>query len=79
MQIPLGNIYLETFDSTSVLHQQVLEDLLTQSSSRFISSIASHLNLNQGLKSFPFDTAFLVRVESGEVVGYVFISKIIQD
>lgn len=77
--IDLDKILLMTYDKSNDGHRQLLLNFNGESQCDFISLIDSRLELNSNGKSFPFNTAFVVSLASGELVGYVFISSRRQD
>lgn len=80
MQININDVLLlDTFDSNNEEHKWLLEQFNNASHSKFISKISDRLMLNGSQKFFPFDTAFVVSLFSGEIIGYVFISSIRND
>ena len=79
MQINLEQLCLETFDKKNDKHLWLFYQFKENSKSNFISMIDSRLELNHKSKSFPFNTAFVVSLPSGELLGYLFISNIHQD
>lgn len=79
MQINLGDIKLEIFQDDSLEHIKLLQEFKGISDSKYIHSIVERLLQNRNLKSFPFDTGFVVSLISGESIGYLFISNIRND
>ena len=78
-QINLDNILLITFDINNKLHNELIDEFKSNSKSDFISSIDNRLKLNKNLKSFPFDTGFVVATNDSKLLGYLFISSIRND
>lgn len=79
MRINVGNLYLETFREDCLEHLQLLKDFSGDSHSQFIHSIEERLLQNRKQKSFPFHTAYVISLASGECIGYLFISSIRND
>lgn len=79
MLLNLNEIYLETYNDNNSEHQALIKQFTGDSCSNFISMIDSRLKLNNKQKTFPFDTAFIVYLDTGEMLGYVFISSIRND
>ena len=79
MQLNLNKIYLETYDKNNNAHEYLIKQFANDSYSSFISMIDSRLRLNSKQKTFPFDTAFIVYLYTGEILGYVFISGVRND
>ncbi|MBQ8681637.1 MAG: GNAT family N-acetyltransferase [Bacilli bacterium] len=80
MNIKLDSFCLNTYDEYNQLHRNLVEEFKGISSSKYVSQIENRLILNNKQKSFPFDTGFIISLNSDDdLVGYIFISSIRND
>ena len=77
MNIKLENIELCVYDS-SQLHNEILEKFDNESKSNYIHEIKERIKNTINKKNIPFDSGFFI-VLNNEIVGYMFISKKIND
>ena len=78
MKLELDNIMLSLYDSSNPIHNEILNKFDSDSKSEYIHSINDRLRYFQNKKSFPFNTGFFVTIDS-TIVGYLFISKCVDD
>ncbi|MCI6266335.1 MAG: GNAT family N-acetyltransferase [Erysipelotrichaceae bacterium] len=75
MLIDTNDIIFNTFQDNNLEHLNLLQSFKEESKSKFIHFIVERLLQNRNQKSFPFDTGFVISLDSGESIGYLFISS----
>ena len=79
MKLKLDNIILYTYDDNNLIHKKVLLNFMNESKSNYIHDIDRRLKNNFNKKENNiFDRGYLVSLNNN-IVGYIFISKIIKD
>lgn len=79
MNLKLNNIVLSSYDKDNDRHRKVLLEFLGESKSNYIHDIDRRLKNNYNKKENNiFDRGYLVSLNNN-IVGYIFISKIIRD
>lgn len=79
VKIDLFTFSLECFDESKKEHIHLIQEFSGDSSSTFIHSIEERLLQNNHVKSFPFNTGFVISSYAGSALGYLFISSISHD
>ena len=78
MNIKLENIELCVYDYNNQEHNEVLDKFDNESKSNYIHEIKERIKNTINKKSIPFDSGFFI-ILNNEIVGYMFISKKIND
>lgn len=78
MNIKLDNIELCVYDYNNQKHNEILNKFDGESKSNYIHEIKERIKNTINKKNIPFDSGFFV-ILNNEIVGYMFISKKIND
>lgn len=78
MKIELNNIVLSSYNEEDIKHNNLISKFLNNSSSNYVHDIDRRLMDNKRKNDSIFDKGYIVSLNNN-LIGYIFISKLIKD